>query len=349
VLRPRGEAGGTFKAISRDVALLLYALQTPGLIPRQAVAGGDASVLDAAWRLTLDGVLEVERGGAFVSGAGALNDADDGTPVGVVASLSRQALRLVARVDEDDPVQRGRRLYQFNRRPLTPRWAERLRTPGEVLRFAGASAGSTTAASLERHWTTSGVERGAPWLSWWPREAGRNRRRVAASAVTHKVYVSPRAEDVPAAFPTLVEVLADIGAPPFKIGASAPGILRPDKIVTYFAGRDDAEGVAKMLATALRQTPAQPVPFTHQVGAAGLVSLGIDPPAGGAGLARSGLSWRQWICRRLGSYLCVAARTGHASDADRFALARIALDGVDPSTWEPSEEALRGFIAGTPP
>jgi hypothetical protein len=166
--------------------------------------------------------------------------------------------------------------------------------------------------------------------------------------VTYKLYVSPKTETLPEVFPTIVDVLVDAGAPPFKIGASAAAILRPDKLVAYFTRRAAAEEVASALATKLGGSPAQPVPFTHELGADGLISLGIDPPSGRAMLTQVGASWRQWVCRRLASYVSAAQRAGRSRDADRFALERVALDGIDPSTWEPSEDAVRGFAAGVP-
>jgi hypothetical protein len=347
VLRPRSGADGTIKAVSRNVALLVYALQTAGPIPRVAVAGGDDSIVDAVWKLTLDGVLEVERDGKFLSGPSALEHSQESRPETAVARVSLDALRLVAAVRDEESMALGDRLYRYNRRPLTPTWSATVRTPGDVLRFAGAGAATKTAALLERHWKRRAADVDGTWISWWPRVASRNHRRVADSDVTHKLYVSPRTEALPDAFPHVVEALAEAGAPPFKIGASATGILRPDKLVIYFARRDAAHDVANEIATRLADVPAHAVPFTREVARDGLISAGMDPPSGRALVAHVGSSWRLWICRRLASYVATAQRSGSA-DAARFALDRIALDGVESSTWEPSEQALRGFAAEAP-
>jgi hypothetical protein len=345
VLRPRDGETGTIKAISRSVALLVYSLQSPGPIPRHAVAGGDISIEDAVWRLTLDGVLEVERDGTFVSGASAMPASETSAPQSAVARVSNDALRLAATIPDEDTLLLANRLYFYNRRPLTPRWSRRIRAPGDVLRFAGASAGSPTAAALERHWKRKGLDVDQPWIHWWARVPARNPRFAEVADVTHKLYVSPQTETLPDVFPTLVEILADAGAPPFKIGASATEILRPDKLVVYFTRRTAANEVAAEIANRLPDVPAHPVPFTHAAAANGLVSIGMDPPAGRAMLNQVGASWRLWICRRLASYVANARQSGRAQDADRFALDRIKLDGIDPTTWEPSESALRGFAA----
>jgi len=347
ILRPRSDSTGTIKAVSRNVALLIYSLQTPGTIPRQAVAGGDGSIVDAVWRLTLDGVLEVERDGVFVSGADALADSATNASHGAVARLSHDALRLIARIEGEDPLALADRLYHFNRRPLTPKWVARISTAGDVLRFAGASTNSHTSSALARHWKTKATDVGEYWLSWWPRVTSRNPRRSADDQVTYKLYVSPKTEMLPDVFPAVVDVLVDAGAPPFKIGASASAILRPDKLVAYFTRRTAAEEVASAIASKVGETTAQPVPFTHELAGDGLVSLGIDPPSSRAMLSQVGSSWRQWVCRRLASYVATAQRAGRSRDADRFALERVTLDGIDPSTWEPSEDAVRGFAADT--
>jgi len=348
ILRPHADAAGTIKAVSRSVALLVYALQSPGTIPRQAVAGGDESIVDAVWRLTLDGVLEVERDGVFVSGADALAEGTAAESRGAVGRLSREALRLVACIEGEDALVLSDRLYHYNRRPLTPRWVDRIRTPGDALRFAGASANSHTAAALSRHWKTKAAGTGRYWLAWWPRVKSRNPRRSDDAMVTYKVYVSPTTETLPDVFPAVINVLVDAGAPMFKLGGTASAVLRPDKLVLYFARRDAAEDVAATLLTKLHGTPAHPVPFSHDMGGDGLISLGIDPPSERAMIAQVGASWRLWLCRRLASYVSTAQRAGRAHDAERFALERVALDGVDPSTWEPSEDAVRGFAGGAP-
>ncbi len=348
VLRPRKASDGTVKAISRNVALLVYALQSPGHIPRQAIADDDESIIAATWRLTLDGVLEVERDGAFVSGSAAMDPGRSVIPVGASSRLSHEALRFAGRLICDDVKETERRLYLYNRRPITARWAARLSSRENLLQFVGTNDAAPTASLLARRWSAQAGAPGDPWLSWRPR------RETSGGApnhrdVTYKLYLCPRLEELPVAFPLIVETLAQSmgGPPPFKIGATAAGMLRPDKIVAYFARRDAANAMADALTSALGPMTSQPVPFAHDLNEGGLVSLGIDPPSGGARSAHD-RSWRRWICRRLAAYLHVARQSDPDIEADRFALERIALEGIDTATWEPSPEAVRGFAAGAP-
>ena len=347
IVRPRCTEAGTIKAVSRDMALLLYSLHVAGTIPVVAVAGGDASLLDTVWKLVLDGVVEVDLDGRFVSGPAAATAQSDTRPLETIAALSHDAVLVAARIALGDPLAIARQLYSYNRRPMTPRWASALPTSGAVLRYANSASGtfdSFTTATLAQHWETKGAVDASSWISWWPRSAAQ-RHATNRSSVTYKVYVSPSLESLPSVWPTVVATLAEAGGPPFKLGASARGVLRPDKLVVYFPSRTRAEDFASVLATALVATPAQAVPFTRELAVGGLISMGMDPPADRPMLTQLGVSWRQWVCRRLASYLFASRGDIAPEAAARFALDRIALDGIDPTTWVPSDDVLRGFVA----
>jgi hypothetical protein len=92
------------------------------------------------------------------------------------------------------------------------------------------------------------------------------------------------------------------------------------------------------------------VPFTAAVTNDGLLSWAIDPPRGRGSGARDPVSWRSWITGRLAEHL-VAGRGGGSDDAEpwQVALARVRLDGVDPTTWVPGPGIFdRQVAAGTP-
>src|SRR6185369_11565936 len=70
VLRPREGTNRTFRAVDRDTALLWFSAQQPGRLPFFAWHG-DGNGSTAGRRiaqLVLDGVLEIEHDGEFVSG-----------------------------------------------------------------------------------------------------------------------------------------------------------------------------------------------------------------------------------------------------------------------------------------
>src|SRR5689334_6262193 len=77
VLRPRhgGDptAGLTLKSADRDTALLFLTLREPGPLPAYAVAQLGEAAARVIARFVADGVLEVEKDGAFVSGPAGLD------------------------------------------------------------------------------------------------------------------------------------------------------------------------------------------------------------------------------------------------------------------------------------
>jgi hypothetical protein len=122
------------------------------------------------------------------------------------------------------------------------------------------------------------------------------------------------------------------------VAQKADGLCRPDKLVAYFQRLEDLHEAAARLAPLLRGVPSQPVPFTGGVDAAGLLSWGVDP-ADGLGTARS---WRLWLAGRLACYLVEAKTAGSGTEPWRFALERIALDGISVSSWTPSSTGWTG-------
>jgi hypothetical protein len=346
VLRPRPGSGLTLKAVDRETALLWLTLREPGPLPFFVREGRDDESVAALESLVLDGVLELEHAGSFVAGAGAVqavaaSEADaDATPAaarGRLTQLSILALRHGEAAEIDDPQRLSALLYGFNRAPLSPDWAVRLPDAEAVLAFVGAASGSPLARRLQAGWEFAPREDFPDWIVFTRRAAPPAPR----SAATYKLYVSPLIEHVPQAFAAVVATLEGRPDGHFKIGSHAAGLLRPDKMVLYFGGREELLAAARQLEGALALlagVAAQGVPFSAPIDAAGLLSWGMDPPATERRLAwQQPESWRLWLARRLAVAL-VAAR-GHAAPdlpAWRFALERVRREGVDVDRWTPS-------------
>ena len=49
-------------------------------------------------------------------------------------------------------------------------------------------------------------------------------------------------------------------------------------------------------------------------------------------------SWRLWLTNRLAVALLAARRDGGPLEPWQYALARLEIDGIDPSTWAPSAD-----------
>jgi hypothetical protein len=344
VLRPRpGGVALPVKSVDRETALLLLTLAAPAPLPGYVADLFGADTGRAVARLVADGVLEVDAGGGFVSGPGALDLLTPTTAAsgdGRIAALSHAALRYVQELPIDEPQGLAARIYGYNRLPLTPRWRRLLADAAAHARYLGTAAGGPAAAALAGEW--SALPPSPTWLSW----RRRTRAQAAAPGPTYKLYVSP----APAAlsgggFATIVAALAATGATHFKVGADAAGLLRPDKIVAYFPDFAALGEAAARLRERLDGVPAHGVPFTAEIGGDGLLSWGVDPPAA-RGLPGSGAeSWRLWLAQRLARAI-VAARAaaagakagqggGEPAEPWRFAVERLRLEGIDTDTWTP--------------
>ena len=126
----------------------------------------------------------------------------------------------------------------------------------------------------------------------------------------------------------------DLGA---NVDSTAENLLRPDKLVAYFESFEDLAAASAAASTEIRDLAPQGVPFPAEIAADGLLSWGIDPDPGER--RRLGLgaeSWRYWLVHRLARALAAAGRPEDASGSpERFALERLALEGIDVEHWIP--------------
>jgi hypothetical protein len=138
-----------------------------------------------------------------------------------------------------------------------------------------------------------------------------------------------------------VAATAEVGAPRFKVGSDAQGLLRSDKLIVYCSERSMLDALVERLLPLLRGVPAHGVPFTAALCSDGLLSYGIDPPPTARidGWSATGdRSWRMWIVRWLARTIERQRRDdpGHPKPW-AYALDRLRLEGVDPSTWTPAD------------
>ena len=339
ILRPHpGDTASTalgVKSVDRETALLFLTLREPGPLPSYVTAMLGDGALRVVARLVADAILEVEEEeGRFLSGAAALELFGERRAPGAggrLADLSLAALRYAQDLAEDDPLTLSFRLYGYNRQPLTPAWKRLLPKGENMLAWLGIRRGGRHRRLLDRSWERTGgsVEW---WLSWRSRRDG-DLSGTSGGGATWKLYVSPAPEALPESFGDILEALAAGRAAQFKVGADALGILRADKIVAYFPSFERLATAAEALETRLSGIPAQGVPFTSEIGGAGLLSWGVDPPREESSLG-SGESWRLWLTHRLSRAL-LSARSTQTPEPWRFALDRVRLEGVDTDTWTP--------------
>lgn len=318
------------KSVTRPVAELFRTLAVPSRVDGTIL--GESELVD----LVLDGILEVESGGEFVCGADALPVVCPPLPDldahGATARLSREALLYAQDLATQEPQALAMALYFYNRIPLSAFWKTRFATADAILAQLGVDA-----ARLDREWIAAHDSPG--WFGWMSRNAVRRE----PGEVTWKLYVSPRPERIRDAFDVVVRTLPVVRATSFKVANTAAGMLRPDKLVAYFASREDLTEAAETLGRELAGCEAQGVPFTASLDGSGLLSWAVDPPDDDRALRwLSRSSWRLWLVQRLGAALSIAlstakpARSTAAVEPWRFALERARRHGVDVETWTPS-------------
>jgi hypothetical protein len=333
VLRPRDPAGRTLKSADRDTALLFLTLREPGPLPAYAVAQLGEGAARVVARFVADGIVEVERDGAFLSGPAALDlfvRSAESSPrqEGRIAALSLAALQCAQALPTDAPRLLSLRLYAYNRLPLTPRWKRLLPDMEAVERHLGIAPGGPHRKALDRAWQRLPEREG--WISWISRAVDSAEGRP--DGPTWKLYVSPRPENL-ADFGAVLEALTAARARQFKVGRDAAGLLRADKIVSYFPSFERLAEAAEAVVKRLAGVPVQGVPFTSEIGGGGLLSWGMDPPRSERTWSL-GESWRHWLALRLARDL-LAARGVEGVEPWRFALDRLRLEGIDTDTWTP--------------
>ncbi|HYK04137.1 MAG TPA: hypothetical protein VE974_20465 [Thermoanaerobaculia bacterium] len=330
---PRPPLAMNLKSVGRQTAELFHTLAAPSHIDPALL--GDRDYAEDVIDLVLDGILEIESVDGFLSGADALPvvcpPIVTPDPRDAVARLSLDALLHAQDLETADPQALTTALYLYNRIPMSTFWKTRFPDGEAVRAHLGADRGALRAL-LECDWVHS-VTTG--WLNWSPK----TRIPRNDDDVTYKLYVSPRPERIREAFEVVVRVLAAFPGAQFKIGDSAVGLLRPDKLVTYFTSREQLGEAASVLRRELAGCEAHGIPFTAGLDDTGLLSWGVDPPENDRALRwLHRESWRFWVVQRLGAAMSLAkhARSAGAVEPWRFALERARRQGVDVETWTPS-------------
>ena len=328
ILRPKPGHNLPITAISRDTALLFFTLQTSGPLPDYLPLSSPQNI-QALKGLILDKVLEINGSEGYVSGPEALSflglqsDLSDCK----LAQLSYDALRYAQDLAINDPATLSLKLYFYHRLPASRYWLHRLPDQVAVLTYLNLDPGQPNEKILRKYWRILGGSDG-----WIPFAA----RTIKPGVITtsHKLYISPRPEALPEALGIIMETLASSETPQFKIGNDCYGLLRPDKLVAYFPSKESLFETAQILQARLEGLPVHGVPFTAEAGYDGLLSWGMDP-RDISGI--EGLSWRHWITNRLAAGLLLGRDISEgAAEPWRFALERLQLEGVDPSTFIPS-------------
>lgn len=320
VLVPTSDDFRVQRVITRDTARLFRSLARPGRCPRSIP-------LRALRALVLDGVVEVREGRHYVSGAAArsccVSPGEMSESPSATGRLSLAALQDAAALQLASPGVLARLLYHANTLPVTPAWRSRypdsLSLERELRRSVPHSAGLQPPETAGR----------GAWLSW-----ERQTHRGALGTIW-KLYVSPMPDHLA---PALAAASQQRDAFSMKVGRDVANILRPDKMVLYFATLRQLHRAARQLDRDLAGVPAHGVPFTGQCGPSALLSWGADPAGRGTAAPWSGDdSWRAWLTQRLATAMVQAVRDpGCTVPPWQYAMERVSLDGVNVRSWTPS-------------
>lgn len=312
------------KTVGEEAASLLNALRRPK--PALEAPGSEpSSEYDAFLRKQLlDSVLEIRLGEDFAAGAAALERAApsklEGPAANALERLSHRAVIIGYQGPWEDPLQLSARLYFYNRVPMHERWRRLFPDPSAVAAALGLDAAAAKVADDF-------------WRVW------RLRSDAEAGLLTYKLYVSPTPEQLPEVFRLVRARAEDSGAHSMKTAFDARGLLRPDKLVLYFARQADALALGRSLLSELRGVAAHGVPFTCSVDGSALVSWGVDPPRGAQFFDwQKGESWRLAVANRLARAI-LAVRREQPRDPLASVLAAARASGIDPTEWKP----LRGW------
>ena len=251
-----------------------------------------------------------------------------------MAQLSTDAIAYAAALEDLPVSDLATRLYMYNRVPATPGLQRQFADDDRLIQYL--TGDSAAARQLEFHWVRE-VSQEA-WLMW--------QAPASDSGHTCKLYVSPALDSLPQTFQIAVDTFVQVRCSHFKVGRTAFGLLRPDKLVAYFASLEQLKEAAELIRASAAGLSAQGVPFTGAIDAEGLVSWGMDPPRFEQVLpGQEHQSWRQWVAGRIAVYT-LAARESGAENIPAFVLHRVSLDGIDTATWSPNLAIWRGR-AGT--
>jgi hypothetical protein len=319
-------------AVDRASAALFKSLQKP-----RQLSDKNLDQIEIA-RLVLDGILNVEWKGRYLTGPSACaclftRRLKSPSPVGPLSALSFTALKLIQDTPLEDPQAISSWLYGYNCIPMSPSWARRFSSPEDVTHLLGLQTGGAVEAILNSgNYTHHQV---VGWHSW---QSMTNEWKRDDDRPTYKLYISPHPNDLAEMLPAIVQCFVNTQVPAFKLGIDGFGLLRPDKLIAYFSTYDALEETARSLEKVISGYPVQGVPFTAALTKNGILSWGIDPPVSGQIPGWRGIeSWRVWIANLLARAILRAKALGDRTmEPWQYALLRLRLEGVKIQTWLPA-------------
>ncbi|WP_342719866.1 hypothetical protein AAG068_27910 (plasmid) [Bacillus paramycoides] len=336
------------KSICKNTALLFYTLQQPGILPSSFKALFGENSLELIAKMVLDGILEIQNNGSFISGTAAYpllyESIFEEKIDSLIPRLSIEALKHGDLLEGADYNTLIARMYFYNRIPNSPEWEKKYPSPESVLKTLGLDNGGNFQSRFDQKWSyhkQKTIQSG--WLSFSAKE---KRSSQTENQSKFKLYISPfpKPSLIREVFQATADVLGDMNVQNFKIGQDVIGLLRPDKMVAYFSNFEDCEEAALRIRQKIEGTPAHGVPFTADFSNDGLLSWGMDPPID---MLWGRFSWRLWIISQLTNFL-FEAKLYPTTNVEpwKYALERLQNMGIDSSTWAPPHHLFTNTLSG---
>ncbi len=327
--------GLTVKVAEKEIAMLYFHLQHSERLPHYFISSNTEKKNETLARLVLDGILEIKWKGKFVCNTEATSAVlgdyvfDDTAIPSFLSSVSIEAIHYVWQLPQQDLKSLAARLYSYNTLPWDAAMHDDFSAKHTVKEFLFGKNDAVLEKYLDKDWVPVSSSANAGWLSW-----ARPAKYNSYFTQTHKLFISPLIDDMPAAVAKAIPVINASDAINFKTGSHINGLLRPDKMVVYFTGEEPLLRTAALLEKELQGCRVQGVPFSLQLDSEGLLSYGVDPPAEEVLDAIEGGSWRTTITDKLAVAILHTKRE-RLSWQDSFAFIKAFLisDGIDPNRW----------------
>lgn len=345
IFEPVDRTGGhVAKTAYQEAALLYLHLQQCSTLPHYLSLQDPRQINERIATLVLDGIIEMEWDGKFVSGTGAVSciygetmNAWSHLP-NYLSELSYNAIYYTWSLQDKDYTSLTSRLYSFNTTPLDASQKTLFYKKHSVTDFIFSQCKEEVKLTMNDNWNLDAAKNTKAWISWNRNHTDEN---YSETYTVYKLYISPLLDELPGVFAKSLPIITNSQAFSFKVGATLQGLLRPDKMVVYFFSENAMLKTASLIMEKITGHTPQGVPFSFQLDSTGLLSSGEDSLDGGTNNA-DGESWRAEITSQL-ARLLVQSATDHLSwnQTLDFIHAMMEQKGIDTRCWNIADRSKR--------
>jgi hypothetical protein len=238
-----------------------------------------------------------------------------------IGSISQDAIKYAWVLRHQSVDELVSRLYGYGTMPRNPMLDATLKTNQGALSWLKEKNDIFGLKGFEINYHSSiNIEKDAYWLYW------QIKKLKQEQSLKYKIYISPLPGQTQEVFGTVLKTCNELLVPAFKIGSTANGIHRPDKIVLYFSNQHALKEASQKLYRQLHQLPAQGVPFTFPVSVGGMLSWAIEPAEVEAE------SWRIFVAKAIAKSIKLLSFKTNQLNMDAI-LNKLRLMEIEPNDW----------------